>query len=778
MQVGANQFSGLRAEIKINNGPAQFVALDKSEVSLPLQNICPGDNKVDYRLFVNAQALTDGQTSTFAYLPADAFSLSGQPTTLVAGSEVTLSLQLKEKLPYSCEPIVTVSGDAVVTATNPVVEGTGAQRIVKVLVKGLTEGKGILKLNAVIGASSATVDLPITVGSAQDAPAITGVTVAPNPLSLQVDQVQKLDVGLTGTGDFNRQLLFKSDDVTVAAVSADGMVSAVKAGKTVINIVPVGAPDKAIKLPVEVKAAPTFDITSSASGLTLVAGTQGSVTVNLVAQNGYAKSPSLSVSAQGVQVSAAASTLSGSGVAINIAAPTGLGAGTYTVVIKVNDAELGLERTISLPVQVSAASTPPGPGPKPTDKEAPTISNVLPESGAIISTSSVLVQAAVKDNQAVSSVSMQITSLGLNVPMQLQGTDSYAATWDLSKLESGAYVMEIVATDSAGNSSRAAVPIDVSRAGTGLTLRRRFQFSGLLPTSSVATDASGAFGFVGVGGSVYRLDLNTGSSEVWYTASGTVRHLVQAGGKIYAATAGGEVYAIDPQSKSASGGTVPGGISSGLVVSGGQVYVGGSGGLFNVTEGRINAVSGGAISSLSADQSGVYALDATGLLVSYTSSGTVISRQPSQNLRWIQASGGGVFGADRYMTDQYTRYEGGSLKMSAGRVSPAPTASPSFLMQMGASLLMGDAGGVLTDVSQSKTLSLNGSLNYVPQSYNGVIYLSTNNYTLYAVSQVGGQWQVAAKMSGIGLATAGATVGADGTVYYVGFNGVYAYKPL
>ena len=97
---------------------------------------------------------------------------------------------------------------------------------------------------------------------------------------------------------------------------------------------------------------------------------------------------------------------------------------------------------------------------------------------------------------------------------------------------------------------------------------------------------------------------------------------------------------------------------------------------------------------------------------------------------------------------------------------------------MGNSLLMGDAGGVLTDVSRSQTLGLNGSLNYIPQSYNGVIYLSTNNYTLYAIKQVGNDWQVAAKMSGIGLATAGASVGADGTVFYVGFNGVYAYKPL
>ena len=775
VQVSENKFTNLRTEVKINDGKSQSATLENNVASVALINVCPGDNTAQYSLYVNTQALTTAQTSKFSYLPSDALTLSAQAASLTTGGQLTFSAQLSEKLAYGCEPTVTVEGSGAVTASKAVIEGSGAQRTIKMQLSGVKAGSGTVKLSVSVGAATRSATIPVTVTDAQVPATITGLTAAPNPLALQSGETKKLDVGLTGTGNFNRQLLFMLSDINVAAVSADGIVSAVKTGSAILTVTPVGNPQKAVKVPVTVSAAPSFDITSSVSGVNVKQGSKDSFSIKLVAQNGYTKTPTLSLQTTGVQASATVSTLSSSGATVNVTAPSGLAAGDYSVIVNVTDADLKLNRSITVPINVSAAA----PAPDPVDKASPTISEVQPSSGAILTTNGVLVQAVVKDNQAVESVRMEIGSLGLSVPLTLQSTDTYAATWDVSKLESGTYVMEIVASDRAGNISRARVPVDLSRPSSGLTLKRRFQFNNL-PTSSVATDASGRYGFVGVGGSVYRLDLSSGGSEEWYTAPGTVRSIVQAGGKMYMATAGDEVYALDPSAKTSSpaGGVVQGGITTALWASGDQVYVGGNGGLFRVTDGQLTNVASKKLLSLTADRSGVYAYYATGEVVSYTSLGNPLVTLSGQNLRWVQASGGVVYGADRDFAEVYTKYSGSGLLASAQKVSPTPNATPSFLLQVGSSLLMGDAGGVLTDVNQSQTLSLNGSLNYIPQSYNGVIYLSTNNYTLYAIKQVGNDWQVAAKMSGIGLATAGASVGADGTVFYVGFNGVYAYKPL
>ncbi|WP_075834764.1 Ig-like domain-containing protein [Deinococcus marmoris] len=65
--------------------------------------------------------------------------------------------------------------------------------------------------------------------------AVTGVSVTPAPVTLQVGGQQQLTASVTGTGTFSKEVTWTSSTPTVATVDASGLVKAVTAGQT--NIV-------------------------------------------------------------------------------------------------------------------------------------------------------------------------------------------------------------------------------------------------------------------------------------------------------------------------------------------------------------------------------------------------------------------------------------------------------------------------------------------------------------------------------------------------------------
>ena len=73
-----------------------------------------------------------------------------------------------------------------------------------------------------------------------DEPEITGITVAPEALSLSVGEHAYVTAIVEGTGAFDKGWTIESDDPTVATVNDDGRVDAIDAGSATLTVTAVG----------------------------------------------------------------------------------------------------------------------------------------------------------------------------------------------------------------------------------------------------------------------------------------------------------------------------------------------------------------------------------------------------------------------------------------------------------------------------------------------------------------------------------------------------------
>lgn len=65
---------------------------------------------------------------------------------------------------------------------------------------------------------------------------MTGVSVTPTTLSLDVGGKQKLAVTVTPSDAANKTVTYKSSDASIATVASDGTVTALKAGTVTITV--------------------------------------------------------------------------------------------------------------------------------------------------------------------------------------------------------------------------------------------------------------------------------------------------------------------------------------------------------------------------------------------------------------------------------------------------------------------------------------------------------------------------------------------------------------
>lgn len=65
--------------------------------------------------------------------------------------------------------------------------------------------------------------------------AVTGITLAPTTVSIEVGKTAKLAATVTPSNATNQTTVYTSSDDTVATVASDGTVTGVKAGETTIT---------------------------------------------------------------------------------------------------------------------------------------------------------------------------------------------------------------------------------------------------------------------------------------------------------------------------------------------------------------------------------------------------------------------------------------------------------------------------------------------------------------------------------------------------------------
>ena len=412
----------------VNGNPAQTAALNGSG-QLALTGLCPGANTLTYSVKVGSVEVLSNQSSNFT-LPDTVYGLSLKALGLNVGSASTISLPIDETVPLSCQPKVqlTAADGLPVTINNVVVEGAAGAHVIKAELVANAVGSGKVQLALNWGGSTRTFSLPVSAAAAagtppagQDTPkpVITALSVTPSPVGLLVGGSTSLKADLQGTGAFSKALSFKIENVDVATVDASGVLKGITPGKTTLTVTPLETPSKAVQIPVTVSAAPSFQLISQPSSLSVTAGGSATFDLNLQAQNGYAGSATITLPTlpPGISASLSATTITPSApVRVTLSAAATAPASTNLLVFKATDptslnasATLGLQVNVAAPTPPTPANptpTPPVTPAPPTDSTPPTISAVTPAVGSLILDNSVSVMAKITDNSAVASVTL------------------------------------------------------------------------------------------------------------------------------------------------------------------------------------------------------------------------------------------------------------------------------------------------------------------------------------------------------------------------------------
>lgn len=144
------------------------------------------------------------------------------------------------------------------TSSDPSVATVTAASSGAFTVRAVAEGTSTLHATSAQGA----VDFAVVVTAPVS---VSGVTVSPGHLALQVGTSGTLRGVVDGTGAFNADLTWTSANPAVATVNSSGLVTAGQEGSTVITATSVQDPRRSAQVPVVVSTAPPpqdgFDVT-------------------------------------------------------------------------------------------------------------------------------------------------------------------------------------------------------------------------------------------------------------------------------------------------------------------------------------------------------------------------------------------------------------------------------------------------------------------------------------------------------------------------------------
>jgi len=771
----------------VNGNPAQTATLNGSG-KLALTGLCPGANTLIYSVKLGNVEVLSNQSSDFT-LPDSIYSLSLKAVRLNVGSASTISLPIDESVPLTCQPKIqlTAVNSFPVTIKNVVVEGAAGAHIIKADLLANAEGSGNMQVALTWGGSTRSFSLPISAVAgatppAQDAPkpAVTALIVTPSPLDLLVGASSTLKTDVQGTGTFSKALNFKIENVDVATVDALGVVKAVTPGKTILTVTPLETPAKAVQVPITVTAAPSFQLISQPSALSVTAGSSASFTLSLQAQNGYAGTATISLPTLPPGISATLSTATitpSAPVRVTLSAAATAPASTNLLVFKATDpTSLNASATLGLQVNVAAPTspappTPPVSPPPPADSTPPDISGVTPAVGSLILDDSVSVRARVKDNSAVASVTLMANGIVVG-SMKVDSDDMYQINWDVSHLTSGTYVLTIQATDRAGNVGTWQGSIDLSRPGAGLQLLRRFTFD-RSPTSNVAFGAG--FGFVGAGRTLERFSLSSNMVTPLPLTNATIESVEMVGNQLYIAATDNTVTVVDPASLSLLGVVqLPGDRTTSLKVGSGAVFIGTRAGLVMISGVHSTTLSSAQVTALAADPAGgAYAAYVGGRIDAFSASGILATQGSSTGLGFLQVVGSQLYGGSGMHL--YTLNTAAPLATEMN-LSPAPGGTIVGVSNAAGTTVISDAGGRLTSLRGAQA-QLDGAVLGSPAVSGSMLYVPTKNYSLYAVKVNGGSLDVTSHTENLGLVVAPTAVDSNGQVYYVSLNGIYVFKP-
>jgi len=768
----------------VNGNAAQTATLNGSG-KVALTGLCPGTNTLIYSVKVGSVEVLSNQTGNFT-LPDTVYGLSLKAVGLNVGSASTVSLPIDESVPLACQPKVqlTAAGGLPVSINNVTVEGAVGAHVIKADLLANAAGSGQVQLALTWGGSTRTFSLPVSAvagtplpGQDTPKPAVTGLSVTPNPLNLLVGGSSTLKAELQGTGSFSKSLSFKVENVDVATVDALGVVKAVAPGKTTLTVTPLETPTKAVQIPITVGAAPSFQLISEPSSLSVTAGSSAAFTLNLQAQNGYAGTATISLPTlpPGISASLSATTITPSApVRVTLSAAATAPASTNLLVFKATDpASLNASATLGLQVNVATPTSPtlPVPPTPPADSTAPDISGVTPATGSLILDDSVSVRAKIKDNSSVASVTLLANGSVVGT-MKVDSDDMYQVNWDVSRLNSGTYALTIQATDRAGNVGTWQGSIDLSRPGAGLQLLRRFTFD-RSPTSNVAFGAG--FGFVGAGRTLERFSLGSSTVTPLPLTNATIESVEMLGNQLYVAAADNTVTVVDPASLSSVGVIqLPGDRTTGLKVGSGAVFIGTRAGLVMISGTRSTTLSSAQVTALAADPAGgAYAAYVGGRIDAFSASGILATQGSSTGLGFLQVAGAQLYGGSGMHLYTLNAALPLATEMS---LSPAPGGTVVGASSAAGTTVISDAAGRLTSLRGAQA-QLDGAVLGSPAVLGDTLYVPTKNYSLYAVKVNSGSLDVTSHTENLGLVVAPTAVDNNGQVYYVSLNGVYVFKP-
>ncbi|RNB51743.1 peptidase S8 [Brevibacillus gelatini] len=165
-------------------------------------------------------------------------TVSGSLVTLVSVGVQPEAVSIKKGTTRQLEVKATYSDNSVTNVTNKAVYQSAHPAIATVAANGVITGVAAGSTTVTITFEGKTVAVPVQITEAQEP--VQSLTATPASLNLLAGQTEGLQVTATyqdgKTADVTKQAAYVAQDPTVATVQADGLVTAVKAGSTSIQI--------------------------------------------------------------------------------------------------------------------------------------------------------------------------------------------------------------------------------------------------------------------------------------------------------------------------------------------------------------------------------------------------------------------------------------------------------------------------------------------------------------------------------------------------------------
>ncbi len=159
------------------------------------------------------------------------FAACGEQTEVsgvdLSRSTLTLSIGEEETLTYTVTPESARSAEATWRSTDPAIASVQNGRV-----RGVSEGRAMIRVT--VGGCSSDCTVTVVDPSKQPVPA-TGVTLAPQTLSLEIGGTAQLTATVEPENATDKAVTFSSSAAGVATVSETGLVTAQSAGQAVIT---------------------------------------------------------------------------------------------------------------------------------------------------------------------------------------------------------------------------------------------------------------------------------------------------------------------------------------------------------------------------------------------------------------------------------------------------------------------------------------------------------------------------------------------------------------